>query len=182
MTTQATSSIFPRCISFAHSLPRQPSKLDVVVVRKQQDQYYRDVLLYKTLSSGCWKTSTIEQTPCQRCASAVTREWSENGEMNELTSLQLKNCHQRTSHSHPRKIYIAPTFQARLCLILRCSKQSKRQFISAFKRARVHQLALSCGPPLVEFLSMSSPLRDILAWHFPPCFSRGLLFSCSTLQ
>ena len=104
MTTQATSSIFPRCISFAHSLPRQPSKLDVVVVRKQQDQYHRDVLLYKTLSSGCWKTtSTIEQTPWQRCASAVTREWwdewADITSVEELPSEDLSQPSQEYLHS-----------------------------------------------------------------------------------
>ena len=29
-------------ISFAHSLPRLPSELDVLVVRKEQDQSHRD--------------------------------------------------------------------------------------------------------------------------------------------
>ena len=49
-------------ISFAHSLAKLPSELDVLVERKEQDQFSEsDVLLYLKLLSGCWKpTSTTE--------------------------------------------------------------------------------------------------------------------------
>ena len=132
-----------------------------MVVRKQQDQYHRDVLLYKTLSSGCWKTtSTIEQTPWQRCALAVTREWwdewADITSVEELPSEDLSQPSQEYLHSsHLPSLFVPnPALQ-----------QTEQE--------TVHQCIQAC---------QSSPLRDILAWHFPPCFSRGLLFSCSTLQ
>ena len=43
-------------ISFAYSLPRLPSELDVLVVRKEKHivTSESDVLLCKKLLSGCW--------------------------------------------------------------------------------------------------------------------------------
>lgn len=144
-----------RCISFAHSLPRLPSDLDVLVVRKENDQSHCDFRV---------RHAVVQQA----------LKWLlENNRYYQANQVQLNE--DATSCSNPKKMYnMEPTFQAHLCLMLCSSRQIKRLFVSHSKNNRVDQLALSCSPLLEELLSTNSPQRDILAWPSPPYFQPEL--------
>ena len=70
-------------ISFAHSLPRLPSELDVLIVRKEKEQSHQDFKVRRAVVHEAleWlrqnnKYYRVNQVHLnQRCASAATREW-----------------------------------------------------------------------------------------------------------
>lgn len=81
-------------VSFAHSLPRQPSELNVLIVRKQQNQSHRDFQVRRAIVQDALKW-LLEHNKYYRASKVrldedVLRQLPENGEMTELTSLQLE--------------------------------------------------------------------------------------------
>ena len=69
-------------------------------------------------------------------------------------------------------IYMEPTCQHRLFLMLHSKGQNKRQSRNLFKTCRVAHTP-SHGPPLEEHPSMSLPQRATSAWPFPTLFPTG---------
>ena len=102
-------------------------------------------------------------TPQSRCTSTTPREWWYI-RADIAVAGWISNKWKLTA---PKKIYMEPTFQATLCLMLSNIRQSKRQFVSPLRNVRVDQPMPSCGRLSVEHQSRSSPLRVILQHGLP---------------
>ncbi len=81
-------------ISFAHSLPRLPSELDVLVVRREQDQSHRDFRVRRAVVQQALEW-LLENNKYYRANQVhlnedILRQLPENGDISELTSLQLE--------------------------------------------------------------------------------------------
>ena len=165
-------------ISFAHSLPRLPSELDVLVVRKEKEQSHHDFRVQRAAIQEAleWllQNNKYYRANQVHLNQDVLQPLPENGDISELTSLQLD---ESTTNEHSQPSYMEPTFQAPLCLMLSYIKQSKRQFVSPLRNVRVDQPTPSCGQLLVEHQSMSSPLMVTSAWPSPHCSPPELLTS-----
>ena len=81
-------------ISFADSLPRLPSELDILVVRKEQDQSHRDFRVRRTVVQEAleWllQNNKYYQTNHVHLNQEVLQQLPENGNICELTLLQLE--------------------------------------------------------------------------------------------
>ena len=121
-----------------------------------------DVLQYKNLLSGYYiTTSTTEQT---RYTSV--KMYFNNSHRMVIDQQQMN------THSHPKKTYMEPTFQAPFCLLLSNIRQSKKPFVSPLRNVRLDQPIPSCGRLLVEHQSRSSPL-GYFSMAFPTLFPTG---------
>ena len=81
-------------ISFARSLPRLPSELDVLVVRKEQEQSHRDFRVRRFVVQEALKW-LLENNKYYRANQVhldaqVLQQLPENGDITSLTSLQLE--------------------------------------------------------------------------------------------
>ena len=81
-------------ISFAHSLPRLPSELDVVVVKKEQDQSHCDLRVGCAIVQAALEwllgNSKYYRANQVHLNEDVLQQLPENGDISELTSLQLQ--------------------------------------------------------------------------------------------
>jgi len=81
-------------ISFAHSLPRLPTELDILVVRKEQHQSHHDFRVRRTVVQEALEW-LVENNKYYRANQVhlneeVLQQLPENGNISELTSLQLE--------------------------------------------------------------------------------------------
>ena len=82
-------------VSFASSLPRVPSELDVLVVRKDNDQSHRDFRVRRTVVQEAL-TWLLENNKYYRANQVhlnqeTLRQLPEDGNLTELNSLQLED-------------------------------------------------------------------------------------------
>ena len=81
-------------ISFAHRLPRLPSDLDVLVVRKENDQSHRDFRVRRAVVQKAleWllENNRYYQANQVHLNEDALQQLPEDGDITELTSLQLK--------------------------------------------------------------------------------------------
>ena len=160
-------------VSFANSLPRVPSELDVLFVRKDSEQSHRDFRVHRSVVQEAltWllENNRYYRANAIRLNEEALQRLPQDGNLTDMRSLQL--LHISVSHL---KIYIEPTFPLHLFLMLHSRGQSNRLCSSPFKTYRVDHLTPLCGPPLEEHRSMNSPLKDTLVWPSPPCFQQEL--------
>ena len=90
-------------ISFAHSLPRLPSEQDILVVRKEKEQSHNEFRVRRAavqealewlLQNQYYRANQVHLNQ------DVLQQLSENGDMSELTSLQLDES-ATNEHSQP---------------------------------------------------------------------------------
>ena len=156
-------------VSFALSLPRLPSELDVLIVRKNSEQSHRDFRVRRSVvqqaltwlfNNNRYYTALMQYTSMNRLYSSCRK----------MGTCQTSHHFRRVilSLSHRKMIYMEPTCQHRLFLMLHSKGQNKRQSRNLFKTCRVAHTP-SHGPPLEEHPSMSLPQRATSAWPSPPC-------------
>ena len=149
-------------VSFAHSLPRLPSELDVLVVRKDSEQSHRDFRVHRTVVQEAL-TWLLENNRYYRANAVHLNEEALQQLPQDGNLTQLQN-----SLSH-LKISMEPISLPHSSPMLYSKEQSRRQCSSPFKTYRVDHPTPSCGPPLEELQSMSSPQRDTSVWPSPHC-------------
>ena len=152
-------------VSFAHSLPRQPSELDVL---EDSEQSHRDFRVRRTVVHEAL-TWLLENNRYYR-ANAVhlneeaLQQLPQDGNLTDIQSLHLGD----TGLSH-LKISMEPISLPHSSPMLHSKEQSRSQCSSPFKTYRVDHPTPLCGPPLEELQLMSSPQRDTSVWPSLHC-------------
>ena len=163
-------------VSFANSLLRVPSELNVLVVRKDSEQSHRDFRVHRSVVQEAltWllENNRYYRANAIRLNEEALQRLPQDDNLTDMRSLQLGES--STYQYEPSEDLYGAIFPLHLFLMLHSRGQSKRLCSSSFKTYREDRLAPLCGPPLEEHRSMNSPLKDTLVWPSPPCFQQEL--------
>ena len=95
-------------ISFAHSLPRLPSELDVLVIREEKEQSHHDFRVRRAVVALDWllQNNKYHQANEVHLNQDVLQQLPENSDVSELTSLQLeKSATEEHEQSSQKDLY-----------------------------------------------------------------------------
>ena len=135
-------------VSFANSLPRVPSELDVLVVRKDSEQSHRDFRVRRSVVQEAL-TWLLENRYYRANAIHLNEDTlqrlTQDGNLTDMRSLQLGES--STYQCEPSED-MEPTFPLHLFLMPHSRGQNKRLCSSPFKTYRVDHLTPLCGHKL----------------------------------
>ena len=159
-------------VSFAQSLPTLPQEVDVLVVRKDNEQCHRDFCVRRSVVQDAL-TYMLENNEYYHANHVhlnqeALQQLPEDGNLTDVRCLDLPDAeggastHTPVKQSEPSQVHMELTSLHRLFQMLHSKGRSERRCSSPFRTSRLGHHAASCGLPLQELQSMSSILRDIL--------------------
>ena len=163
-------------VSFANSLPRVPSELDVLVIRKDSEQSHRDFRVRRSVVQEAltWllENNRYYRANAIRLNEEALHRLPQDGNLTDIRSLQLGES--STYECEPSEdlygAHLSTSFVPNATQ-QRTEQETVQQSIQDY---RVDHLTPLCGPPLEEHRSTNSPLKDTLVWPSPPCFQQEL--------
>ena len=125
-------------ISFAHILPRLPSDLDILVVRKEKAQSHHDFRVRRAAVQEAleWLPQNKYYRANQVQDVLLNQQLLENGDIPELTSLQLDES-ATNEHSQPSQEDLYGAHLPSSFVPNAQQHQSKRQFVSPLRNVSV---------------------------------------------
>ena len=161
-------------VSFASSLPRVPSKLDVLVVRKDNDQSHRDFRVRRTVVQEAlmWLLENNEYYRANQVHlnQETLRQLPEDGNLTELNSLQLEDSSGQTVPREDQYNAHLPSSFVPNAVQQRTEQETVRQSIADRQSGSTHHLMWPTigGTPINEFTT-----EGYFTMAFPTLFPTG---------
>ena len=165
-------------ISFAHSLPRLPSELDVLIVRKEKEQSHQDFKVRRAVVHEAleWllQNNKYYRANQVHLNQDVLQQLPENGDVSELTSLQLEESAAAEEQEQPSQedLYGAhlPSSFVPNAVQQHTEQETVRQSIEQRQSGSVHTLMWPTigGTPINEFTT-----EGYFSMAFPTLFPTG---------